>query len=162
LDREGPHREFKTFFEDERERLGRALYLVTGDIGEADDLAQDAFVRVFEGWDRIGTMDSPTGYLYRTALNLHRSRRRKRTSSARHESVPIDRDELAVVEDRETIVRSLAQLTPNQREALVLTEWLGLDSEQAADVMRINASTVRVHLSRARAILRGARVIIDE
>jgi RNA polymerase sigma factor (sigma-70 family) len=119
-------------------------------------------VRVFERWDRVGTMDSPTGYLYRTALNLHRSRRRKRASRARHESMPTDGDGLAVVEDRDAIVRLLAGLPKNQREAVVLVKWLHLSSEEAGYAMRISPSTVRVHLARAMATLRGTEEVADE
>ena len=158
----GPHREFREFFDDERTRLGRALYLVTGDVGEADDLAQEAFVRVFERWDKVATLDSPTGYLYRTALNLHRGRLRKRATAARHDTAPAGADAIARIEDRDEILHLLGRLTRNQREAIVLTEWSGLTSAEAGDVMRISASTVRVHLSRAKAALRQAQVMIDE
>jgi RNA polymerase sigma factor (sigma-70 family) len=158
----GPHPGFREFFDDERARLGRALFLVTGDIGEADDLAQEAFVRVFERWDKVATMKSPTGYLYRAALNLHRGRLRRRATSARHDAATVGADGLARIEDRDEILHLLAQLTRNQREALVLTEWMGLTSQEVGDVMRISPSTVRVHLSRAKATLREAKVNIDE
>jgi DNA-directed RNA polymerase specialized sigma24 family protein len=42
-----------------------ALCLVTGDRHEAEEIAQDAFVRVFERWDRVGSLEDPTGYLFR-------------------------------------------------------------------------------------------------
>jgi RNA polymerase sigma factor (sigma-70 family) len=66
-------RSFGAFFEKEYARLARALFLITGDAFEAEELAQDAMVRVLERWDRVGRLDSPTGYLYRTAMNLHRN-----------------------------------------------------------------------------------------
>jgi RNA polymerase sigma factor (sigma-70 family) len=71
-------------------------------------------------------------------------------------------DPLARVDDRDEILRLLAELTRHQREALVLTEWLGLSSEEAGGMMRISASTVRVHLARARAALRASQVMDDE
>ena len=49
---------------------------MTGDRVEAEDIAQEALVRVYERWGQVGGMDSPTGYLYRTAMNLARSRLR--------------------------------------------------------------------------------------
>lgn len=154
MDPVGPHPEFKDFFEDERARLGRALYLVTGDVGEADDLAQEAFVRVFERWDKVAMLDSPTGYLYRTALNLHRSRFRRRMTSARHASTPASADPMGRIEDRDEIVRLIVRLPRSQRQALVLVEWAGLTSEEAGHVMGIDGSTVRVHLTRAKVTLR--------
>src|SRR5687767_8043495 len=74
---------FEEFFEAEHVRLARALYLLTGSSVEADELTQEAMVRVYERWDRVRRMASPQGYLYRTALNLHRSRVRWLATRAR-------------------------------------------------------------------------------
>jgi RNA polymerase sigma-70 factor, ECF subfamily len=52
---------FEEFYETERERLFRALLLVTHDSAEAEDLMQEAFVRMWERWDRVGTLDEPVG-----------------------------------------------------------------------------------------------------
>src|SRR4029450_2834886 len=68
---------FEAFFEAEHERLLRALYLVTGNAQEAEELMRDAFVAVWERWDRVSGMDEPTGYLFRTAMNRFRSRLRR-------------------------------------------------------------------------------------
>jgi DNA-directed RNA polymerase specialized sigma24 family protein len=65
---------FEDLFADQHERLYRALYLIVGNTHEAEELMQDAFVKVFERWDRI---DNPAGYLYRSALNSTRSRFRR-------------------------------------------------------------------------------------
>src|SRR6266542_5220110 len=58
--------EFHRFFEAEHRRMTTALYLITGDTSEAEELSQEAMVRMYERWDRVRRMDSPTGYLYRT------------------------------------------------------------------------------------------------
>jgi DNA-directed RNA polymerase specialized sigma24 family protein len=79
---------FEEFFQTEHVRLARALYLLTGNTAEADELTQDAMVRVYERWDRVRQMDSPQGYLFRTALNLHRSRLRWVASTAHREPAP--------------------------------------------------------------------------
>lgn len=55
--------DFEALFEAEHERLLRALFIVTGSAEEADELMQDAFVAVWERWDRVGSMNDPTGYL---------------------------------------------------------------------------------------------------
>jgi hypothetical protein len=56
---------FDEFYQDSFRRLFTALCLVTGDRHEAEEIAQDAFVRVFERWDRVGVHADPTGYLFR-------------------------------------------------------------------------------------------------
>ena len=146
---------FEEFFLAEHERLFQALYLLTGDVQEADDLAQEALLRAYERWDRVGSMDSPAGYVYRTALNLHRSRLRALVVRARRvfAAVPTD-DPSAAVATSHDVQRALAQLPHGQQEALILVEWLGLGSEEAGRVLGIDASSVRGRLHRGRATLR--------
>ena len=148
-------RRFEDFFEEQHVRLARALYLLTGSAAEADELAQEALVRVYERWDRVGRMDSPEGYLFRTALNLHRSRMRRVISRARQlfEPTPIP-DPADVVGDRDSIARALDSLPDGQRGAVVLVEWLGMDQEGAAKILRIQPGSLRARLSRAKAALR--------
>jgi RNA polymerase sigma-70 factor, ECF subfamily len=155
--------DFREFFEAEYRRLAKAMFLVTGDRSEADELAQEALVRVFERWEKVRGMDSPAGYLYRTALNLNRSRLRRLTSHARHAlSASPEPDPLAEVEARDEARRHLATLPRGQREAVVLVEWLGMGAEQAGETLGIDASTVRVQLSRARRALRTTVKTRDE
>jgi RNA polymerase sigma factor (sigma-70 family) len=152
-----PNQAFAGFFEAEYRRLARAMYLLTRDRQEADDLAQEALVRVYERWDSVGAMKSPTGYLYRTALNLHRSRLRQiavRTRRALALEPFSSGDPLSSVEDRDELGRLLAALPRAQREALVLFEWLELDAEEAARLMGISPAAARMRLSRARTFLR--------
>ena len=74
---------FEAFFEAERARLQRALYLLTGNAEEAEEVLQESFIALWERWDRVGAMEDPTGYLYRTALNRYRSRLRRVGRAAR-------------------------------------------------------------------------------
>jgi RNA polymerase sigma-70 factor, ECF subfamily len=146
---------FEEFFLAEHERLFQALYLLTGDLQEADDLAQEALLRAYERWGRVGSMDSPAGYVYRTALNLHRSRLRALVVRARSVFAAVPADDLsAAVAMSQDVQRALAQLPRGQQEALILIEWLGLGSEEAGRVLGIDASSVRGRLHRGRASLR--------
>ena len=148
-------RSFDAFFEEQHVRLARALYLLTGSAAEADELAQEALVRVYERWDRVGRMASPEGYLFRTALNLHRSRMRRLASRARQLFEPTAAaDPADVVGDRDSIDRAMAALPAGQRGAVVLVEWLGMSSEDAAQVLHIKPGSLRARLSRAKAALR--------
>jgi len=146
--------DFEAFFGKHYEPLLRTMYLVTGDRHEAEDLAEDAFVRAFERWDRIRRMENPSGYVYRIALNAHRSRLR-RIAAATKRPVSLDpTDPIADSDDRDSIRRLLAMLPDGQREVLVLIEWLGMTSEEAGDVLGISAGAVRVRLTRAKQALR--------
>ena len=146
---------FEDLFRSERTRLFRALCVLTGNRAEAEDLAQDAFVRVWSTWDRVGAMDDPTGYLYRTAMNGARSRYRRSVLAVKRQLRPrAHRDELSMADDRVELARGLARLTSKQRAAIVLLDLLGLSSEEAGAVLGISSGTVRTQASRGRAELR--------
>jgi DNA-directed RNA polymerase specialized sigma24 family protein len=56
---------FEESFDDEHERLFKALYFVTGSRQDAEEIMQDAFMKLWERWDQIGRISDPTGYLFR-------------------------------------------------------------------------------------------------
>jgi RNA polymerase sigma-70 factor (ECF subfamily) len=147
--------EFEAFFEDHHEDLFAALWLVTRNRHEAEEIMQDAFLRIWERWERVAALDDAEGYLYRTAMNVLRSRARRAALALRRslQLLPSD-DGLAAVEERDAFVRSLALLTRRQRAAVVLTDVLGFNSEEAARALGVTASTVRVLAGRGRDILR--------
>jgi len=152
---------FDEFFEDAHERLFKALYFVTGNRQDAEDVMQDAFLRLWERWDEIERLTDPTGYLFRVALNGFRMRRR-RAAMALRKILPVveERDVFADAEMRADVRRLLLGLTPRQRAALVLVDLLGYPSEQAASILRVRPSTVRALATQGRRALRakeGAR-----
>jgi RNA polymerase sigma factor (sigma-70 family) len=147
--------DFESFYLAHRVRLFRALVVVTRDVQAAEELAQDSFVRIWERWDRVGRMDDPTGYLYRTALNGWFQIHRRAVRVARRVTIR-DRvvDPLETVEDRDFLARRLLELPARQRAALVLIEYLGHDSAEAGRALGIRPGTVRRLASKARAALR--------
>jgi RNA polymerase sigma factor (sigma-70 family) len=146
---------FDAFFETERVRLQRALYLLTGNREEAEEVLQDAFIAVWERWDRVGTMDDPTGYLYRTAMNRYRSGLRRASRAARRAvGLAHGRDGFADADDRVALRHALAGLSVRRREAVVLTELLGYGSAEAGQLMGVADATVRRLAQDARAELR--------
>jgi RNA polymerase sigma-70 factor (ECF subfamily) len=146
---------FETFFEREKAGLYSALCLVTRNRHEAEDITQDAFIRLLERWDRVGTLADPRGYLYRTAMNVFRRRYRRTLAAAKRtlNLTPAD-DAIAEIDERDLAVRALAGLSERQRAAVVLTDLLGFRSEEAARMLGIRASTLRMHVSRAHANLK--------
>jgi RNA polymerase sigma-70 factor (ECF subfamily) len=152
-----PEPDFESFFRDEHEGLVRALWLVTRNRHEAEEIAQEAFLRVWERWARVSRVPDPTGYLYRTAMNVFRSRLRRAAVAVRKSvrAMPPD-DQLAMVEGRDAAVRAMASLTPRQRAAVVLTDVLGFTSEESASALGVKAVTVRVLAARGREALRKA------
>lgn len=159
---EGSGAEFSDFFRAEYGRLGRALYLMIGDQAEAEDIAQEALVRVYEHWDRVSRMGSPSGYLYRAAMNLARSRLRHLRGAAKHRTERRHDDPMSYVEAQADVMAMLAALPRQQRTALVLIDWLEFDADEAARILRVKNSTMRVHLSRGRKSLRSLMETDDD
>jgi RNA polymerase sigma-70 factor, ECF subfamily len=148
---------FEEFFEANRAQLFGALCLVTGDRSEAEELMQDAFLKVWERWDRIGELDRPDAYLFRAAMNLFRNRLRRARVAAR--KIVVGRrsiDDLALVEERDAVVRALRPLAPRQRAAVVLMTLMDYSAEEAARSLGIKPSTVRALATQGRAAARQA------
>jgi RNA polymerase sigma-70 factor (ECF subfamily) len=150
--------DFDSLFTHEYDRLVRTMYLLTGSRWEAEDLAQEALVRVLERWERVREMDSPFSYLYRIAVNLHRRRVRR---LVRRVVLQPNADEAIAegsrvheVDARSDVLAALSSLSPKLREALVLAEWLELDSDELGLRLGIAPSSARARVHRARAAVR--------
>src|SRR5438105_8270584 len=100
-------------------------------------------------------MSSPVGYVYRTAVNLHRNRMRRMVRELRRrpriEPAP---DPASAAEVRDEVRRALAALPLGQRTAIVLVCWFGMDAAEAAAVLGIRPATLRSRIHRARQSLR--------
>jgi RNA polymerase sigma factor (sigma-70 family) len=143
---------FAAFFEREYPRLVRLLFAMTSDMYEAEDLAQEAMTRTFQRWDQVRTMETAGGYVYRTALNLHRKRIRHLQVRARRLVLLRARPPMEAHVPGE-IVLALRLLPEGQRAALLLVEWLGMTAEEAGQVLGVAASSVRSRIARARRTL---------
>jgi RNA polymerase sigma-70 factor (ECF subfamily) len=150
-------KDFRTFFEDEHRRLFKTLFFVTGDRTEAADLMQDAFLKLWERWDRIDTIDDPTAYLFKVAMNANRTRvRAARRAAKRQLPFGVVRDLYEDVDVHEDVLQMLRGIAPRQRAALVLLDLYGYGSEEAAKIMGIRPSTVRALATQGRDVLRSA------
>ena len=148
---------FEDFFEIEHGRLFGALALVTGDRQEAEDVMQEAFLRVWERWHLVQSFASPTGYLYRTAMNVFRMRRRRALTASRRMARPFLRsDDVEAAEARSDLDRGLAALSTRQRTAVVLTELLDFSSSEAASAMGVSPANARKLAQHGREALRQA------
>ena len=153
---------FDAFFEAEHERLFKALYFVTGNRQDAEEIMQDAFLTMWERWGDVTSIADPTGYLFRVALNGSRMRwRRAETAKRKLSLVGRDHDPFTDAEVRVDVQAMLRGLSPRQRAALLLTELMGYPSEEAARIMGIRASTVRALATQGRQQLRATEGVPD-
>jgi RNA polymerase sigma-70 factor (ECF subfamily) len=148
-------RSFEEFFALEHARLFGAQCLVTGDRNEAEEIMQDAFLRLWERWDRVGGIEDLRAYLFRTAMNVFRNRYRRSALALRRTVHLVQgEDVLRTIDDRDAVVRALGDLTPDQRAAVVLTAYVGMTSEEAGRLLGMRAGTIRTLATRARAKIR--------
>jgi RNA polymerase sigma factor (sigma-70 family) len=146
---------FESFYRAEYPGLVRAMFLLTADAHEAQELAQEAMVRVYERWDRVGAMASPGGYLYRVATNLHRRRARFLAMRARRlRTLGADLHDVEPDASRQELADAIGSLSIRLRQAFMLVEWLGMSSEEAARTLHIAPASVRSRVHRARRELR--------
>jgi RNA polymerase sigma-70 factor, ECF subfamily len=155
-------RTFEAFYDAESRTLFRRLWLVTGNRVEAEEIMQDAFLKVWERWDHVGAMEDPVGYLYRTAMNLFRKRYRRAALAIRRSvGLAPGRDDFADADERDAVRRVLSTLPPRQRAALVLTEMLGFSPKDAGRALGVQASTVRSLSRQGRDSFRQAMGVDD-
>ena len=146
---------FEAFYAGQLSRVVRACALVLLDRAEAEDVAAEAFARLWSHWGQIHGEDHAGGYVFKTAMRLCSKRRRR----ARHELVGAARDRAAPTGDpeaRHDIMVAMTELPLRQRQSVVLRDWAGFGTDEVARLLGIRENTVRVHLARARAALRTA------
>jgi RNA polymerase sigma-70 factor (ECF subfamily) len=146
---------FESFFDREAQTLFRRLYAVTGDASEAEEIMQDAFLALWERWERVGAMEDPTGYLYRASMNIFRKRGRRAALAVRKRlALAPDPVPFADIDEQQDVVAALRNLSPKQRAAIVLLDVMDYTSEDAGKALGVSAGTVRGVASRARETLR--------
>jgi RNA polymerase sigma-70 factor, ECF subfamily len=135
-------------------RLVGQLFLVTGDLHEAEDVVQEAFARASTRWSRIQTYDLPEAWVRRVALNLAASaarRRRRRlailTRLARPPQTPPAPDEILA------LLEALGRLPMSQRRPVVLHYLLQMPVEEVARQLGITPGSVKTRLFRGRQAL---------
>jgi RNA polymerase sigma factor (sigma-70 family) len=160
---------WQNIVEQHASRVYRLAYHLTGNQHDAEDLTQDVFVRVFNSLSQYkpGTFE---GWLHRITTNLFLDsvRRKQRIDFMADDDAGVatsdsfDRDERSgQPEDAfdmshlgADIIEALADLPPEYRAAVVLSDIEGLSYEEIATTLGIKLGTVRSRLSRARARLR--------
>jgi len=139
-------------------RLITALTVITGDSSLAAEVVDEAFVRAYERWDRVGEMASPDGWTFRTALNvLRRRQRRLQLEQQLHLRRAAGLDGSAAPPEWSVeLWDALRRLPPRERTAIVLRHVADLPVEEIARAMRIAGGTVGSTLHSARRHLAAA------
>ncbi|MBX6748760.1 MAG: SigE family RNA polymerase sigma factor [Micromonosporaceae bacterium] len=146
-------RAFDALYQAHYRDLVALLHALTGDLGDAQDLAQDVFCRAWQRWRAIAGYDDPVAWLRRVAVNLATSRFRRRRTADRH----LARQQVEVVPalqpDHVALVAALRTLPTNQRTAMVLHYLVDLPVADVAQELGVPVGTVKAWLSRGRTAL---------
>jgi RNA polymerase sigma-70 factor (ECF subfamily) len=152
---DGPASSFDESFRADYPRVVRVVAPIVGSVQDAEALTQDAFVKAYTRWRRVGSYDRPGAWVQRVAI-----RDAVRFAERRSRPVP----ELSVPGDSaESVVRTvdlhsaIGALPVKQRACVVLHYLADWPVAEVAEAIGCKESTVRVHLHRARAAL--ARVL---
>jgi RNA polymerase sigma-70 factor (sigma-E family) len=156
--------EFSEFMYSRWLQLVRLGYVLTGDRGLAEDLAQTALARAYSSWPQIRRAGDPDAYVRRVMVNANRSRFRKRRvaeqlTGAVPEPAPVDAT--GGCDDRVTLRAALMSLPVGQRSVVVLRFWLDMSETQAAAALGCSVGNVKSQVSRALAKLRAGTALVE-
>jgi len=142
-------------------RLFRTAYALTGDVHLAEELLQEALVKLFVAWHRVSGADAPDAYARRVMVNLAtsrwRARRRRPEVLAPDVGAAISvRGFEGELTEADALWRVICGLPPRQRAVVVLRYYEDLSEQQIAAVMAVSPGTVKSLASAAMSKLRSA------
>jgi RNA polymerase sigma-70 factor (ECF subfamily) len=145
-------RALEALYEAEYARSVRLALLLVGDGRIAEELTQDAFVRIAPKLDAI---DRPGAYLRTVVVNLCRDHGR-RTSTERAQPPPtlVVAPEPPLPADSSEVWRAIQALPAPAREVLVLRYWADLETAEIARLLQVPHPTVRTRIRRGLASLK--------
>jgi RNA polymerase sigma-70 factor, ECF subfamily len=145
---------FEEFYTGTVGRLLGALFLVTGDLHEAEEVVQEAFARASLHWTRLRDYDLPEAWVRRVAMNLatDRARTLQRQTRALLRMGPPPQLPAVSVETM-ALVQALRTLPLRQRQAIVLHHLVDLPVEEVAQTLAVPSGTVKSLLARGRRAL---------
>jgi len=154
-------------FRAEGASLVRLARLFVDDRNAAEDLVQEAFIRLARSAHRIEDPDRAPAYLRSIVLNLARDSNRRGLVSLRHRSPLVDvnagfEDEIAVRDDQRQVLEALRHLPARQRACLVLRYYDELGIDDIAATLAVSRNSVKTHLQRGLAALEVRLASQDE
>ena len=138
----------------------RLATLLVRDVPTAEDVVQDSFVAMHNGWQRLRDAESALAYLRQAVVNRSRSVLRHRAVVEKYPEKPSpdmpSAEHGALVQlERSAVIATLRKLPGRQREAIVLRYYADFSEAEVAAAMGISCRAVKSHTARAMAALRA-------
>ncbi|SCG42497.1 SigE family RNA polymerase sigma factor [Micromonospora inositola] len=153
---------FDEFYRGSRQRLLGFVYVLTGNLAEAQDAVQEAYIRAWQRWSTVREYDDPEAWLRvvasRIAVSRWRSLRSRARAYLRH---GVEETSPAPSTDTVAVVEALRRLPEEQRTAIALYYLLGMPVADVARETEAPVGTVKARLSRGRAALAGLLAVSD-
>jgi RNA polymerase sigma-70 factor (sigma-E family) len=140
--------------------LVRLAVVLVRDVPTAEEVVQDSFVAMHDGWQRLRDAENAVAYLRRAVVNRSRSVLRHRAVVDKYLRMPppdvSDAEHGALVMlERSAMVAALRKLADRQREAIVLRYYADFSEAEVAAAMGISRGSVKSHTARGIAALRA-------
>lgn len=140
-------------------RIMRTALRILGNRADAEDVAQETFLRLHRRGIQFESDASLAAWLYRVAVNLclDRTRARKPSAELRDLRSPGISAESAAIrqQSRDILLAALEELPARERAAVVLREIEGLETPEVAEILGVAEATVRSQISKAVSKLRA-------
>jgi RNA polymerase sigma-70 factor (ECF subfamily) len=149
---------YSAFFRQEFARVVRTIHLIVRDEAKAEDVAQDAFLRLFQNWPKVSQFDRPEAWVRRIAIRIAmRGRRRDQLWTALRVKLVPTHD---VPPPNLDVADAIGRLPASQRAAIALYYYEDRPVAHIAAILGCTESTARVHLHHGRKRL--AQLLGDE
>jgi RNA polymerase sigma-70 factor (sigma-E family) len=141
--------------------LVRLAAMLVRDTPTAEEVVQDSFIAMHDGWDRLRDTEKALAYMRQAVVNRSRSVLRHRSVVEKNAPKPApdmpsaEHGALTLLE-RSAVIAALRHLPERQREAIVLRYYADLSEAEIAAAMRISRGAVKSHTARGMAALRSA------
>jgi RNA polymerase sigma-70 factor (sigma-E family) len=140
--------------------LVRLAAMLVRDTSTAEEVVQEAFIAMHDGWHRLKDAEKALAYLRQAVVNRSRSVLRHRMVVEKNAPKPApdmpsaEHGAMALLE-RSAVIAALRGLPERQREAIVLRYYADLSEAEIAAAMRISRGAVKSHTARAMAALKA-------
>lgn len=152
-----PVTQFRELYERDYTAVFRTVYAIVLDRGEAEDLAQESFVRAYRARQTYQPSAPVGAWLHRIAVNLALSHLRRRKLSR---FLPVrlytgpERDPNEQSDARSLVEQALAELTPKLRAVVALHFYQGYTREEIASMLGVPSGTVASRMAKAMVLMR--------